>query len=390
MIKISKKLILSTSLVTVALLSGCNSGASASGSNHSDATTTQTTYENGKAVIDGGVYYPVINGKTAQYSVNVSAHSEALNHGRIPTANELAAWDTDVTPSKAPPEGSGTAEDGEALYEAQCVMCHGDFGSGGGGYPSLSKGNAEDLQKTLKNQRVTPDSDGPTRVFGSYWPQASTMWWYIHDGMPHPKSKTLSADETYALTAYMLNINEISIEGVEVDEEYVLDQDNFMKIVMPNKDGFEPSIDGPQGIENVRAYYQDGSNFGGQKVSPSERCMKDCQEPTVKTVRIAEGGGIRDFNPPTNTVRDLPVVVGAVTPGKEDYEVSCSACHAASGMGAPVVGDKSAWSAVMAKGLDEVIHNANDGINGMPPRGGTDLSDARMKDVVNFMINSSK
>lgn len=385
------KLIISASIAASAALfmSACNGEASASGASHTGATTAQTAYANGKAVIDGGVVYPVVNGKTSVYLVDTSVDKYTFNYGRVPTANELAAWDTDVTPWKAPPEGSGSVEEGEELYEAQCVMCHGDFGSGGGGYPSLASGNAAKGNKTLTNQRFDPDANGPTRVFGSYWPHASTMWWYIHDGMPHPKSKSLSVDETYALTAYMLSINELEVDGETVDDEFVLNQENFQKIVMPNVDGFEPKIDGPNGTDNVRAYFADPKNFGAQKVNPAERCMKDCLEPTAKEVRIA-GTGISDFLPPISTVRDLPEEEGAVVAGKADYEASCAVCHGAAGMGAPVVGDKAAWSAVAGKGPEAVLANAINGIGGMPPKGGTDLSDAKMKDVVNYMINASK
>ncbi len=390
MLKINKLIISASVAATAALfMTACNGEASASGASHTGATTAQTAYADGKAVIDGGVTYPVVGGKTADYVVDMQAEATTFNYGRTPTANELAAWDTDVTPHKAPPPGSGSVEDGEALYEAQCVMCHGDFGSGGGGYPSLSKGNGADLKKTLKNQRFDPDADGPTRVFGSYWPHASTMWWYIHDGMPHPKSKSLSVDETYALTAYMLSINELEVDGETVDDEFVLDQDNFSKIAMPNVDGFEPKIDGPEGVENVRKYYADHTNFGAQKVNPSERCMKDCLEPTAKEVRIS-GTGISDFLPPISTVRDLPEEKAAVVAGKSDYEASCAVCHGAAGMGAPVFGNKADWAKVAAKGPEAVLKNAINGINGMPPRGGTDLSDEKMKDVVNFMLNSSK
>jgi len=385
------KLIISASIAASAALfmTACNSEASASGASHSGATTSAAAYANGKAVIDGGVTYPVVNGTTSDYAVDTQAESETFDYGRTATANEIAAWDTDVTHIKLPPEGSGSVEEGEEIYEEKCVMCHGDFGSGGGGYPSLSKGNGYELQKTLTNQRFDPDADGPSRFFGSYWPQASTMWWYIHDGMPHPDSKTLSVDETYALTAYMLNINEIEVDGQEVDDDYVLDQEKFAKIVMPNVDGFEPEIRGKDGIENVRAYFQVPANFGGQKVKPADRCMKDCLEPTAKATYIS-GTGISDFLPPMSTVRDLPQETEAAVVGQKEYEASCAVCHGSSGMGAPVLGNKAEWDKVAAKGAEKVLANAINGLNGMPPRGGTDFSDAKMKDVVNYMLNFKK
>ena len=388
MFKLNNKLIVSASVLTVAALftAGCMDGATpASSSSASNATSIPD--------IAGGVMYPVVNGKTSVYKVNTQSQGMKINNGRVPSANELEAWDKDVMPDGTGlPEGSGSVEDGEELYEAQCVMCHGDFGSGGGGYPSLSKGNAVELQQTLTNNRwKDPEADGPTRVFGSYWPVASTMWWYIRDGMPHTKSKTLSNDEVYALTAYMLNINEFEIDGVEVDDEYVLDREKFLKIKMPNRDGFEPNIDGPTALADVRKYYENPTNFGAIKVKASERCMTDCQEKSVVVTRVANGG-ISDFHPPMSVVRNLPPVsdtdMGFNT--LKSYQDNCMPCHGAEGMGAPVTGDKDGWEDVIAKGIDTIYKNGIDGLNGMPAKGGASVSDAEFKLLVDYMIEESK
>jgi cytochrome c len=389
MFKLDRKSLLSLSLVATAAIAftACNS----------DAEPTGSMTVNGKATIDGAATYPVVNGKTSDYYVNESAHKPGKNYGRIPTANELKAWNTDVTPSKLPPMGSGSVEDGEELYEAQCLSCHGDFGSGGGGYPALSKGNAVDLQKTLTNNRwKDPEADGPTRVFGSYWPVASTLWWYIRDGMPHPLTKSLSVDETYALTAYVLNINEFVIDGVEVDDEYVLDQEKFSKIVMPNVDGFEPNIKGPNALEDVRAYYANAKNFGGLNLNQgAERCMTNCidkdatQEAAsasvvgeVPRVRRIIGVGISDFLPPMSTVRDLPAEDVAFD-AKAAYENVCAMCH--SSFLAPGSSD---WDAYTGKGMDKVYENGINGTEGgMPPMGTSSFSKAEFKSVVDYLVN---
>ena len=389
MFKLNTKLIVTASVVTASALftAGCmDDGAT-------PVITSQAESATSVASIDGGVMYPVVNGKTSAYKVNTQSQGMKINNGRVPTANELAAWDTDVMHGGIGlPEGSGSVEEGEEIYEAQCVMCHGDFGSGGGGYPALSKGNAAQLQKTLTNNRwKDPEADGPTRVFGSYWPVASTMWWYIRDGMPHTKSKTLSNDEVYALAAYMLNINEIEIDGEELDDEYVLNREKFLKIKMPNRDGFEPNIDGVNGLENVRAYYKNPKNFGAKKVKVSERCMTDCQKKSAIVTRI-KNGGISDFLPPMSVSRDLPQKEsydqGFNT--LKSYQDNCMPCHGAEGMGAPVTGDKDGWVEVLAKGLDTVYKNGIDGINGMPAKGGASTSDAEFKLLVDYMIEESK
>lgn len=344
-----------------------------------------------KADISGGVYYPIVGDQTGPYKVNPNAYGLKANNGRVPNAAELKAWDKDVMPDGTGlPEGEGSVEDGEALYEAQCVMCHGDFGSGGAGYPALSKGNAEELKGTLTNNRwKDPEADGPVRVFGSYWPQASTLWWYIRDAMPHTKSKTLTDDETYALTAYILNINEMSIDGEEVDEEYVLNREKFLKIKMPNEDGFVPNIDGKDGIENVRAFYANPKNYGAIKVKPEERCMTNCQKPTAKVARV-QGAGISDFTPPMSIERSLPPkkenAAHKVTfDAKAAYEANCTMCHA-TGV-APAAGDKAGWAPFIKKGLDKVYANGLGGTNmGMPAKGGSSLTDEEFKKVVDFML----
>ena len=385
MFKLDRKLIISASVAAaMVLLSGCMPG----GTEPKGESTV-----NGKATIDGGLVYPVSNDKTGPYYVNpqVAVDAAKIFNGRTPTENELKAWDRDVMPDGTGlPEGEGSVEDGEVLYEAQCVMCHGDFGSGGGGYPALSKGNGYELQKTLTNNRYkNAEGDGPTRVFGSYWPKVSTLFWYIRDGMPHPMSKTLSTDETYALTAYILNINEIEIDGEVVDDEFVLNKELMLKIKMPNEKGFEPNIDGPTGLDDVRAFYANPANFGAYKVKPSERCMTNCQDATAKVTRIA-GVGIADFLPPMATERTLPEVEGASGGAKTNYEEACMMCHADTSMGAPALGDAKAWATVTAKGIDKVYNNGINGINGMPPKGGSSLSDADFKSVVDYMINHSK
>jgi len=353
----------------------------------SDKMGGSRTYANGKFVIGGGMTYPIKDNKSGAYYENPQ-DKKGFVFGRTPTKNEIAAWDIDIMPDGTGlPEGSGTVEEGDEIYEAKCVSCHGDFGSGGGGYPSLSKGNAYEGQKTLTNQRLNPDDGGPTRTFGSYWPYASTLWWYIKTGMPHNAPLSLSDDDVYALTAYMLAINEIKIDGEELDDEYELNREKFLKIVMPNKDGFIPSIDGKDGLENVRAFYHDTSNYGN-----GTRCMKDCfeGEPKIQGITIE----MKDFNPPLSNVKDLPKEdpnAAPITAGQKTYEAVCALCHSTDSMGAPEAGNKAAWDKVMEQGIETVYDHAINGFNGMPAKGGqTSLSDEAVKEAVDYILEKSK
>jgi cytochrome c len=337
-------------------------------------------YSPAKNALDGGVTYKRANGSYTAYRINEQS-TKGVNFGRTPTANELKAWNTDIMPDGTGlPVGSGTVDQGEELYDKDCAVCHGEFGAGGKGYPTLTGGS----MATLKNQRTCPGKDAPNRTLGSYWPQASTLIWYIRDAMPYAHPKSYSPDQMYAMTAYLLAQEEIKIDGKDIEE---LNQDNFKKIVMPNRNGFYPNIDGPNGVENVRAFFKNPKNFG----AVGTRCMTNCGKEKVLKI----GNEITAVVPAYSTVRDLPKVDpskgGAVSEAEKLYEKSCAVCHKTDAMGAPAVGDKGIWVDVVAKGIDKVNHNAINGLGGMPPKGGAmNLSDDQVKDIVKFMVESSK
>jgi len=391
-------------LLTAVGCSASNSTGSASTSTNAGSGTTNAAGHyaiKNKTAIDGGVTYVRANGVETAYSYNEQS-TKGVRFGRAATANEIAAWDLDALPDGTGlPEGEGSVEDGDELYEAQCASCHGDFGGGGNGYPQLAGGNQSKDENgvviTLKNQRAYGKTDAPKRTVGTYWPVATTLFTYIRDAMPYASPKSLSADETYAITAYILAQNGIKIDGEEMDEEYVLDAEKLSKVVLPNRNGFYPDIDGLNGtdpIENVRAFYADRA----KNIGAGERCMTDCKdlggqdgktEPSV--VKI--GYEMSDVSPAYSTVRDLPPEVedASISKAERMYNDSCKLCHATDSMGAPAVGDIGSWGTVMAKGLDAVVHNAVAGVGGMPPKGGNmDLSDADVKSIVEFMVDSSK
>ncbi len=377
MIKLNNKLIALGASVIASTLLVTNAFAAAPSKVDSAAAGV---YNPTKNALDGGVTYKRANGSYTAYRINEQS-TKGVNFGRTPTANELKAWDADIMPDGTGlPKGSGTVDDGEALYDKDCAVCHGEFGAGGKGYPTLTGGTID----SLKNQRTCPGKDAPNRTIGSYWPQASTLLWYIRDAMPYAHPKSYSPDQMYAMTAYLLKESGVTIDGKDIEE---LNQDNFKKIVMPNRNGFYPNIDGPKGVENVRAFFKNPKNFG----AVGTRCMTNCgKEPVAKI-----GNEITAVVPAYSTVKDLPKVDpskgGAVSEAEKLYEKSCAVCHKTDAMGAPAVGSKSAWTTVMEKGMDKVNHNAINGLGGMPPKGGAmDLSDAQVKDIVKFMVESSK
>jgi len=369
---------LKTSLLVATIIGTFTVSAMADGSK---------TYKNGKRVIDGGVTYPVKHNKTGPYYVNpqVSKAKGFDKYGRKPTKNEIKAWNVDVMPDgRGLPDGEGSVEEGEELYEKHCIMCHGDFGTGVGGYPHLAGGSVE----SLKNQRKEPGDEGPHRVIGSYWPHASTLFWYIKTGMPFPHPKSLTDSEVYALTAYLLSIqdDEITVDGKPIEDDFVLSKKNFTKIKMPNRNGFVPNIDGKNGLDNVRKYLSDRKHYGNGK-----RCMKHCYDYKTK---IIVANDIHEYIPPLSEVRDLPKEKEENAnnhPGKKLYEKSCSVCHNPdNAMGAPKQGNKADWEKRLKKGKDKVYANGIKGINAMPPKGGTSVSDEEFKKAVDYMIDSAK
>lgn len=279
------------------------------------------------------------------------------NYGKAASAEEIAGWDIDIRPDgMGLPPGSGTVEQGEWLYEDQCAECHGSFGEGVGSYPALSGGEG-----TLTDAR-------PHKTVGSFWPYTSTLWDYIHRAMPFTQPESLSDDEVYAVTAYVLYLNDL------VDDEFELTRDNFVDVELPNQANFRRD-DRPD--------------------TANTRCMKDCKDPdSVRvTSRVAPGA--------TEQVAAVQVApagdAGASSSerGRAAYAEGCALCHDSGLAGAPKTGDGAAWSARREQGIALLVRHAIEGYQGdagmMPPKGGfLHLSDEQVADAVRYMIEASQ
>ena len=149
------------------------------------------------------------------------ALAQAPQFGQPIAPADLAPWDINIGPDGVGlPAGRGTAAQGEAVYVAQCQSCHGEKGAGRpndalvGGIGSLAAGST------------------PVKTVGSYWPYATTLFDYVRRAMPFQESQSLTSDELYAVSAYILHLN-----GV-VGRDDVLDAQSLPKVRMPNRDGF--------------------------------------------------------------------------------------------------------------------------------------------------------
>ena len=142
---------------------------------------------------------------------------------------EVAAWDISIGPDGAGlPPGSGTALDGAPVYAIQCLACHGAEGSG-------------QLNDALVGGHGTLGGPAPRRTIGSYWPYATTVFDYIRRSMPYLQPQSLTNDEVYALTAYLLFLNGI------IEEDDVIDARTLAAVVMPNRDNFILAYPPPSG-----------------------------------------------------------------------------------------------------------------------------------------------
>lgn len=150
--------------------------------------------------------------------------------GRPVTEEEIRAWNIDVTPTgEGLPPGQGTVKQGALLYAAKCAACHGPTGTEG----------PKDRLVGGRNTLTTPK---PIKTVGSYWPYATTLYDYIHRAMPFNEPQSLTADEVYALVAWLLYQNGI------IAEDAVMDARTLPNVQMPNRNGFiqDPRPDVPR------------------------------------------------------------------------------------------------------------------------------------------------
>ena len=165
--------------------------------------------------------------------------------GRRALPEEIAAWDIDIRPDGAGlPPGRGTVAEGGVLFDEQCAVCHGAFGEGEGRWPVLAGG-----QDTLTDER-------PEKTVGSYWPYLSTVYDYVNRAMPFGNAQSLTPDEVYALTAYLLYLND-----VVTDEDFELSDRNFTAMRLPNEANF----------------FMDDRGSEPHYKTAGEPCMRDCK-----------------------------------------------------------------------------------------------------------------
>jgi cytochrome c len=178
--------------------------------------------------------------------------------GREATADEVKAWDIDVRADfKGLPAGQGSVDDGLDIWEGKCESCHGTFGESNEVFTPLAGGTTAEDIKTGHASKLT--SEYPHRSTLMRLANLSTLWDYINRAMPWNAPKSLTTDEVYAVTAYLLSLGEI------VPDDFVLTDENIASVQnrLPNRNGLKPF----PGMRTVN----------GKPDVQGDPCMKDCE-----------------------------------------------------------------------------------------------------------------
>src|SRR5271154_2741687 len=166
----------------------------------------------------------IIGAVLAAYSTGIEAQGQ-YGIGRVATPAEIAGWNIDIgRDGSGLPPGSGTVGHGREIFEQQCSACHGDKGQG-------------DIGDQLVGGQGTLATSKPVRTVGSYWPYAPTLFDYIRRAMPQNAPQSLSNEDVYAVSAYILNLNGL------LPADATLDAKTLSAIKMPNRGMF---VDDPR------------------------------------------------------------------------------------------------------------------------------------------------
>lgn len=322
--------------------------------------------------------------------------------GRLATPNEVAAWDIDVRPDfKGLPKGSGSVEDGMVIWESKCASCHGVFGESNEVFTPLVGGTTQEDQKTGRVASLTNPAQ-PQRTTLMKVPTVSTLWDYIHRAMPWNNPRTLSADDTYAVLAYILNLGEI------VDESFVLSNENIAQVQarMPNRNGMTQD----HGMWQVDA----------KPDVQGDTCMTNCKEVVEITsslpdfarnahYNLAEQNrifgpfrGVDTTKPPLAALPGASYqMMSAKAPAEQTVDPkamfaknNCAACHAANnrvvGPSIKEVAQKYQGQADAIAVLTKKVKQGGAGVWGsipMPPH--PQVSDDDIEIMVKWMVSGS-
>ena len=308
--------------------------------------------------------------------------------GRSATPAEVKAWDIDVRPDiTGLPTGKGSVDRGMEVWESKCASCHGTFGESNEVFTPIVGGTTkEDIEKGRVGAYIR--GDAPQRTTLMKVATVSTLWDYIYRAMPWNAPKSLSADDTYAVIAYILNLGEI------VPADYVLSDRNIAEVQqrMPNRNGMTTR----HGLWDVK----------GKPDVKNVACMKNCKTQITLGSSLPDyardaHGNLAEQNRVVGPVRGQKTGAGAAVPAAKPHPAvelmkkqGCGGCH---GIGNKILGpafrevakryanDKGAESALTSR-----VRNGGGGVWGdvpMPPQ--AQVSDADAAALVKWILSGS-
>lgn len=323
--------------------------------------------------------------------------------GRAATRSEIRAWDIDVRADlKGLPPGSGSVAAGEAVWEAKCASCHGTFGESNEVFTPIVGGTSASDIETGRVANLARN-DFPQRSTLMKLAQISTLWDYIRRAMPWNAPKSLSPDEVYAVTAYILHLGDI------VPADFVLSDRNMLEVQnrLPNRRGM--------------VFYEPLWRVDGKPDVQGDSCMRDCPvAPSRQPVGLPEHardahGNLMAQNRVVGAVRGADTSRPALTepPGPEAAaiaaatmlatvpharkpedlarEANCMACHAADGrMVGPSFREVGAKYRKQPGAAELLVGRVKNGTRGtwgdvpMPPNAA--IADDDIRVIVNWIL----
>ncbi len=205
----------------------------------------------------------------AQAPRDLQAKSALAAIGRTATPAEVKAWDIDVRPDFAGlPKGQGSVRQGEVIWEARCASCHGSFGESSEFFTPIAGGVSPEDLKTGRVDGLMPGANQPQRTTLMKLSTLSTLWDYINRAMPWNAPKTLTTNEVYAVTAYILNLGNILPADFTLSDANVRD----VQARLPNRNG----------MTTAHAMWP-GNELGGTAKPDVQgsACMKNCLSEVV-------------------------------------------------------------------------------------------------------------
>jgi len=328
----------------------------------------------------------VLSGAVLAQSKPAAKEGPRYGIGRTASPAEIAGWDIDVrADGHGILKGKGTVAEGQDLYDAQCASCHGTFGESNR-YMALAGGvKADDLKSGHAAALKVPDG---MRTLGTKLAYPTTLWDYINRAMPWTNPQSLTVDQVYAVTAYVLHLNEI------VPADFELTDQNIAKVQMPNRNGMTTA----HGMMSVK----------GKPDVQGSSCMKDCVKEVKITSELPEfarnqhgnlaeqkrplgptrGVDTTRFDPGKAASQPAAVAVAAapvtIDPKALLAKNACTACHGLTskvvGPGFNEVAAKYQGQAELESYLVRKIKSGGEGVWGsvpMPPQAALNDDEAR-------------